>query len=62
MVVLFIPYFVLTPLLDYDVQEDGTSQLNSQLNIKITNYGIAIAKHVMLSMNGDRNSVTSFYN
>ena len=51
--VLFIPYIALTPILNYDVNATTSGKSpNIQMNVRITNYGIVAAKHLILSMNG----------
>lgn len=54
-IVLFLPYFALTPLLDYDVTIRDRSNNSSQLNAAITNYGLVPAKYLILSIEGNNN-------
>jgi cytochrome bd-type quinol oxidase subunit 2 len=62
-VVVFIPFFVQTPLLDYNVY--GPLNINNkniqEIKIVIHNYGIVTANNVIVSLNSDSNE-TKFLN
>jgi hypothetical protein len=53
--VLFLPFFVLNPILDYNIKVGKTSDNSIQLNTTVTNYGVASAKHLILSLQGNSN-------
>jgi hypothetical protein len=50
-----MPFFVTTPLLDYDVSDSYKN--NNELKICLSNFGIAPAKNVIISVDANKSSV-----
>jgi heme/copper-type cytochrome/quinol oxidase subunit 2 len=58
-VVVFIPYFVQTPILDFSVYgpSDTDAPNVKELRVNVNNYGIVPAKNIIISMNTNSDGV-----